>query len=216
MIKFELTSDKDNLLFEGPFMITSRPIIVKEWTAEFYFEKEILKEIPLWIRLPQLPLTCWSDDSLSRVGSMLGKPICADECTSQQMRISYARLLIKVDITKPLVYQIQIEDDKGKMITHKVYYEWAPMFCQKCHVIGHVCKEKKQELKVPQQQWKPKDKGKGVIVDKEPDEWNTPKKPANSSIQAGYIQILTGNGFQNLMDPNINKEGGDLIPLVKI
>lgn len=94
-------------------------------------EHEVLKEIHLWVRLPNLPLNCWSGDSLSRVGSVIGKPICADECTTQQNRISYARMLVEVDITKPLIYKIQIEGEKGLEIQQQVYYEWVPIFCQK-------------------------------------------------------------------------------------
>lgn len=88
VIRFKLQHDKDKLLGDGPLMIANRPIVVKDWVANFCFEKEVLKEVPLWIRLPKLPLSCWSEDSLSQIGSVIGKPVCADECTSQQMRIS--------------------------------------------------------------------------------------------------------------------------------
>lgn len=47
MIKFELAADKDKMLFEGPYMLANRPTIVKEWSADFCFEKEVLTEIPL-------------------------------------------------------------------------------------------------------------------------------------------------------------------------
>lgn len=83
-------------------------MIVKEWVSDFCFEKEVLKEISLWVRLPNLPLTCWSNDLLRRIGSVLGNPVCADECTSTQNCISYARLLVEIDITQPLLYKVQI------------------------------------------------------------------------------------------------------------
>lgn len=79
--------EKERLLFDGPYMIGSRPVIIKEWKANFCLEEEVLREVPLWIRLPNQPLNCWSVDSLSRIGSVLGRPLCADECTSQQSRI---------------------------------------------------------------------------------------------------------------------------------
>lgn len=206
MIKFELIADKDKMIFEGPYMIGSRPIIVKEWTSDFSFEKEVLREVPLWVRLPKLPLTCWSGDSLSRIGSVIGKPVCADKCTSKQQRISYARLLIEVDITKPLVYKVQIEGEKGMVMEHQVYYEWAPMFCQKCHKIGHICKEKKP--KVPQKQWQQKDKGKGVMVEnaKENEGWNKPKQTVAVYIQVGHIQVPTRNIFQKLGEESNSTE----------
>lgn len=95
IVRFELKEDKNKMPCDGPFMIANGPIIVKDWVANFCFEKQVLKEVPLWIRLPKLLLTCWSEDSLSRIGSVIGKPICTDECTSQQTRISYARLLVE-------------------------------------------------------------------------------------------------------------------------
>lgn len=79
VVRFETRDDKERMLMGGPFMIANRPIVVKEWVAEFNFEKEVLKEVPLWIRLPNLPLPFWSEKSLSRMGSIMGKPICADE-----------------------------------------------------------------------------------------------------------------------------------------
>lgn len=84
IIRLELSKDKDRLLLDGPYTIANRPLVIKEWDADFSFEKEVLREIPLWIRLPKLPLNCWGNDSLSRIGSVIGKPICADECTSLQ------------------------------------------------------------------------------------------------------------------------------------
>lgn len=143
LVCFKDKKDKEKLLYEGPYTIASRPVIVKEWSADFCFEKEVLKEIPLWIRLPNLPLTCWSPDSLSHIGSVLGRPICADECTSQQTHISYARLLIEVDITQPLVHKVQIEGGNGVMAKQQVLYEWVPMFCPKCHKVGTFVEKRK-------------------------------------------------------------------------
>jgi len=70
--------------------------------------------VPLWIQLPNLPLTCWGLDSLSRIGSTLGNPLFADECTSRQSRISYARLLVENDVTRPLLYKVMVESLDGK------------------------------------------------------------------------------------------------------
>lgn len=154
-----------------------------------------MKEIPLWIRLYRLHLSCWSDDSLSHIRSVLGKPVCADECTSQQMRISYVGLLVEVDVTKPMIYKIQIEDDKGVRIEQQVVYEWIPMFCQKCQRLGYICK--KNEVPVqPQKQLQPKDKGKAIQVENEKDleKWSKPKNPV-VFIQVGHLQVPTDNTF---------------------
>jgi len=99
--------------------------------------------IPLWIQLPNLPLICWGPDSLSRIGSTLGKPLFADECSSKQTRISYARILIEIDITIPLLHKILVESPDEKCFEHKIAYDWEPTFCQKCQQVEHNCDTKK-------------------------------------------------------------------------
>lgn len=83
--------------------------------------------MPIWVRLYNLPLNCWGVDALSRMGSLVSKPVCADEATSQQSRVGYTRLLIEVDLTKPLVEVIQLQQVNGKIFTQKVHFEWKPL-----------------------------------------------------------------------------------------
>ncbi|KAG5575962.1 hypothetical protein H5410_056096 [Solanum commersonii] len=63
---------------------------------------EVLRTIPLWVQFPILSLHYWGLAALSKIGSALGKPMYADECTSRLGRISYARVLTEMDVTKPL------------------------------------------------------------------------------------------------------------------
>lgn len=132
MIKFQSMDDRNVILYKGPHTIANRPVIVKAWDEGFNFENEIMTVIPLWVQLPNLPLNCWGMNSLSRIGSILGTPLFADECTTNQNRISYARMLVEIDVTQPLKYQIQIEGEKGQVVEHKVLYNWIPHFCSKC------------------------------------------------------------------------------------
>lgn len=67
------------MLSSGPHAFFGRPMIIKPWSASFNFQDEILRVIPLWVRLPNLPLNCWGPDSLSRIGSLIGVPLYADE-----------------------------------------------------------------------------------------------------------------------------------------
>ncbi|XP_010693202.1 uncharacterized protein LOC104906181 [Beta vulgaris subsp. vulgaris] len=135
-------------------------MIVKPWTPDFSFKEEVLKIIPIWVKLPNLPLNCWSPDSLSRIGSLLGIPLYADESTSKQMRISFARILVEIDVTKEKTQSIMVEDANGKIIKQDVRYDWWPPFCQKCQKIGHNCGEKqfKPQQNKPKvvQKWVPK------------------------------------------------------------
>lgn len=110
------------------------------------------------MRFPNLSLNCWAENSLGRLGSVLGVPLCADECTSQQSQISYARLLIEIDVTKPLDSVILVEGGHGVVFEQEVTYEWVPHFCVKCNQVGHNCerqhtvKKRKKHKRV----WVPK------------------------------------------------------------
>lgn len=65
-------------------------------------------KLPIWIRLPKLQLNCWGSDLLSRIISLVGVPLCADECTIKQLRFSHARLQVKVDATKRVLAYVPL------------------------------------------------------------------------------------------------------------
>ncbi|KAL2905065.1 Bifunctional polymyxin resistance protein ArnA [Bienertia sinuspersici] len=53
------------------------------------------------IQYSNMTLNYWGGNTLSRMSSLLGVPLYADECTTRQLRISFARILVEVDITRP-------------------------------------------------------------------------------------------------------------------
>lgn len=112
-------------------MLYSKPIIVKMQCEDFNFNNEVLKTIPLWVQLPNLPLDCWDYDSLSRIGSTLGVLLYTDDCTTKVGRISYARILVKMDVTRPLPKLIKVEDPNGELLDQEVWYDWKPLYCPK-------------------------------------------------------------------------------------
>uniref|UniRef100_A0A494G8C7 Uncharacterized protein n=1 Tax=Solanum lycopersicum TaxID=4081 RepID=A0A494G8C7_SOLLC len=93
------------------------------WCPEFDLGNEFLTEIPLWVNFPKLPLNCWGVGSLSRIASAIGVPLFADECTTKQTRISYARMLIEVNVTKAIPQQITVVDPNGKTFLQDVELE---------------------------------------------------------------------------------------------
>lgn len=93
--------------------------------------------------------------------------MCADECTSRQLRISFARLFLEIDVTKPLVRTIRFEDPSGNMVEQQVVYEWAPPFCKTCNKVGHDCSKKAAAKKKTSKQWVPKATTKDTPTDPE-------------------------------------------------
>lgn len=116
-----------------------KPLILKSWTKDFDLYNEVLKTIPLWVSFPNLPLKSWGRLTLSRIARGLGTPLYADECTSNASRISYARVLIEMDISKELPKCIKIQYPSGKEFEQMVEYDWVLQYCKKCLMVGHDC-----------------------------------------------------------------------------
>ncbi|XP_019240935.1 PREDICTED: uncharacterized protein LOC109221026 [Nicotiana attenuata] len=139
VIKFQSLVDMHKVFYPGPHTTRNRPIILKPWTPEFDLSKELLTDIPLWVIFPKLPMSCWGSKALSKIAGAIGKPLFADECTTKQTRISYARMLIEVNVTKTLPAEITVLNPRGRKFQQELVYERKPNYCDKCQTIGHVC-----------------------------------------------------------------------------
>ncbi|KAK4706561.1 hypothetical protein R3W88_033881 [Solanum pinnatisectum] len=108
----------------------NEPIIVKVWSADFNFNKEVLQTVPILVKYPNLLLNCWSMDSLSRISSGLGVD-----------RISFARVLVEMNVARDLPKKLKEEDPNGRAFEQEVQYEWIPEYCYKCMQVVHKCME---------------------------------------------------------------------------
>lgn len=58
VVKFRSVEEWNEVLYSGPCTINSKSVITRAWTGNFDFNEEVLKTIPLWVKLPNLPLNC--------------------------------------------------------------------------------------------------------------------------------------------------------------
>ncbi|XP_070013346.1 uncharacterized protein LOC142176171 [Nicotiana tabacum] len=137
IFKFESIEDKMQIMAKGPYTFNNRPMVLKNWELDFEFDKEPKRVMPLWVTFPGLPIQCWAEENLGRIASCLGKPICTDRLMTQCKRISYARVLIEMDITQSLPDELNIEHPDGKIRVQIVEYEWKTKLCQECYQFGH-------------------------------------------------------------------------------
>ncbi|XP_070032037.1 uncharacterized protein LOC142168088 [Nicotiana tabacum] len=160
----------------GPYSYHNKPFILQNWEIEFHFDPKCITTIPLWVHFPSLPVGYWTADVLSKVASAIGTPMYTDRYTTDLNKISYARVLVKVDITKPMLESMEIDTPSGT-IQQEILYEWKPKFCSEYIHFGHdnfECWRNKQqnneeaEFKAPKrrnrvgkkkivQEWKPKE-----------------------------------------------------------
>jgi hypothetical protein len=87
---------------------------------------------------------------LSKLASVLGKPIQCDKLTSTKERLSYARVLVEVDLLADLRSSINVVLPSGSPLIQRVIYETLPKFCKHCKVLGHstgTCSKSKDETR---------------------------------------------------------------------
>ncbi|XP_019263199.1 PREDICTED: uncharacterized protein LOC109240962 [Nicotiana attenuata] len=159
----------------GPYTYHNKPLILQNWERDFHFDPKCITTIPLWIQLPNLSVGYWTADALSKVASAVGMPMYTDRYTAELGKISFARILVKVDITKPLVETVEIITPTC-VKQQEIVYEWRPKFCSECLHFGHELiecwktnkKEENEEFQLPRrrsrgrrnriiQEWKPKE-----------------------------------------------------------
>ncbi|KAL0455474.1 UNVERIFIED_CONTAM: hypothetical protein Slati_0886600 [Sesamum latifolium] len=115
----------------------------------FYFFKfktvAAMEEVPVWVRLKQLPVEFWTDEGLSTVASGIGRPLYQDAITRACTRLDFARVCVMLDISstlpKHIVVLIPKEDGGEAPCRVDVEYEWLPPKCTTCNSLGHRTKE---------------------------------------------------------------------------
>ncbi|XP_058723186.1 uncharacterized protein LOC131594992 [Vicia villosa] len=142
LLRFHSYDDRDTILASGPYSIYNSPMVLKEWVAYFDIKRDMMRTLPIWVKLPNLPLSLWGPKSLSKIGSALGTPLFTDECRTSKLRVSYARILVEMDITQKPKESIIIKDNERKHINQAVELEWKPKYCDECQQIGHQCTRK--------------------------------------------------------------------------
>jgi hypothetical protein len=98
--RFKSEEDKLAVLQGDPYLVYGRPLILRPMTQYFDFSSEEMSRVPVWVKLLNLPLICWSSICLSKIASVLGKLIQCDKLTFNMARLSYARMLVEIDLLK--------------------------------------------------------------------------------------------------------------------
>lgn len=135
--RFNNVNDKLEVLSNGPYLVYDRPLMLKPMPEYFDFAPDEMTKVPIWVKFPNLPLECWSTKCLSKIASMLGKPIQSDKLTASMSRLFFARVLIELDLLVVLPSSINILLLNGATLVQPVVYETMPKFCKFCKILGH-------------------------------------------------------------------------------
>ena len=125
-------------------MIVGRYLAFKRWKIHLDLTKEDdVTKIPLWIQLHNVPDEYWSSRGLTYLASVVRRPLFADSATLMDKRISYARICVELDASKPVVHEfdVQVKGSASNTSRVKVAYQWLSPICSQCQVFGHSTKD---------------------------------------------------------------------------
>ncbi|XP_050217476.1 uncharacterized protein LOC126668314 [Mercurialis annua] len=148
LLQFEDDEGKMKALCDGPIFFDKRPLAMKEWHRRMRFEVDEMIKIPIWVQFHKLPWEFWTPSMLGKMASMCGRPMYTDQCTSDLTRLSYARVLVEMEIFGEFPAEIILEDERGVQFNQKVAYEWRPPACSRCKAMGHTISDCKLEQKI--------------------------------------------------------------------
>lgn len=131
---FETKEDRDLIFRNGPYFMDSIGLYLNRWMPDFHPEMDVPNAVPVWVRLPHLPLHCWGDESEKAIGIAAGKYI--EGCKPKDNMHACARICVEVNLGKGLPEAIKIKVDQWTHI-QQLDYEKIPFKCKVCHKYGH-------------------------------------------------------------------------------
>jgi len=112
------------------------PVLLKKWHPMFDASTERVDIIPIWVRLPALPLQYWEDFHLRGIGNMLGTVLDVDLSFMKTHIKQVARVLVSINIREGLAESIKLKWGP-EVIVQLLDYENVPFRCRRCHAYGH-------------------------------------------------------------------------------
>ncbi|XP_077221623.1 uncharacterized protein LOC143855390 [Tasmannia lanceolata] len=225
LFQFTCLEDCDSVLESGEHSYAGRPLILRKWKPGTPLEKLNLTSIPVWVRLPGLPLEFWSAKGLSKIASFIGNPLYMDSRIAEETRLSYARMCVEVEAGAEFPETIPIHTPYG-IHNQKVQYDWKPSACKTCIDFSHTSEACPKNVQVAQhnhkQEWRPvKNPSKQPLQAVKParDQEERPVKPTcifpqvveHSRILSGVSAhvVDTAIQIQNSFDALADVEGNE-------
>ncbi|GAB2278371.1 hypothetical protein Dimus_013056, partial [Dionaea muscipula] len=204
------------VLHKGPIVVRGQILIIRRMPPFFNFAKEGRSLMPIWVVLPNIPLQLMRRECLEVIGSQIGTPIMTDKLTHTLERVSFARMLVEVDLSQPMISDIVIKLPGNIIHTQLIKYEKRPLFCSQCWSIGHdASKCNKMQSPFPstttQHAWNPKPHRKKSVWQRVPvDKQKAPVSlPANESKDPTSLPRNSSNVSPERLTSSIAHESAE-------
>ncbi|XP_057811449.1 uncharacterized protein LOC131025670 [Salvia miltiorrhiza] len=133
---FNTAEDKLRVKAQNTWEVSRGHLRIREWTKNFDPFKEHSSLANVWVRIHYLPIEYWNVKVLTGIARFVGHPLRVDGMSAQCDFGQFARILIEIDMSKPLPNTLLVDgDDVAFHIEFS--YESLPLFCSRCKTTGH-------------------------------------------------------------------------------
>ncbi|KAL0907971.1 hypothetical protein M5K25_005493 [Dendrobium thyrsiflorum] len=136
LFKFSCPEDLEMVWTKGAWFIFGKPFVFQKWSPHFTPRREEFTSVPIWFKIHDLPLCCWTPTGISKIATKIGYPLAVDALTASKSRLTYARVCVQVDASASYPDTIPICVD-GKIFNLQIQYEWRPSICSCCKSLNH-------------------------------------------------------------------------------
>jgi len=140
------SEEQAQLILRQNWSIDGSPMLIKPWSPLFDASRERVDIIPIWVRLPALPLQFWEEEHFQSIGNLLGEFLESDKSYLDSKQRKMARILVKINVREGLGDEVDLAMGPFRH-TQKIDYENVPFRCRRCHVYGHLVADCKLPLR---------------------------------------------------------------------
>ncbi|VFQ93364.1 unnamed protein product [Cuscuta campestris] len=124
IVTFNREDDMKEVTKRRYYYFDNKPVFVQQWKPGKKINVEDLTDVPIWVQFPDLDVKYWSLSGLSKLGSLIGKPIKRDKSTARKTKYAYARIQIEVRVHQDFPKEVVFINEDGRAITQRIDYEW--------------------------------------------------------------------------------------------
>ncbi|XP_059070730.1 uncharacterized protein LOC131860351 [Cryptomeria japonica] len=125
---FSCDEDKIRILCGSPWLVEKIALVLQKWHLNLNMSDSLLVQVPVWVKLPGLPLEYWVESIFLDIASSFGDLLSIDPITASRRRLTHARFCVGIAHDADMLEQIDIMSKLGTWKQH-IEYESIPFVC---------------------------------------------------------------------------------------
>ncbi|XP_059076809.1 uncharacterized protein LOC131876053 [Cryptomeria japonica] len=110
---FSCEEDKIKILYGRTWLVGKTALVLQKWHLNLNMSESLLVQVPVWVKLPGLPLEYWVESIFSGIASSFGELLSIDPITASRRSLTNARFCVGIAHDADMPEQIDIVSKLG-------------------------------------------------------------------------------------------------------